>query len=259
MRKKNTYIKLILIIVIFFTFMFIVFGLPHMRQKNYSSTIIVSNEAIWNYREGKWENINSNASIQNLNWKKYKVFVNNSELGDYYLWKDDNWYVFDDKKVAVNIDGDLLAYQSNFDLKVYNFSGEEITDRTYVDEMLSEHQLSTNSRFTSSAKVSFDFDHDGIREDFYLISNVFPDDFIPDNIFSLVFMVKNGEIYPIYTDISLNKGFNGCKPYFRSFLDVDNDNISEFILSCSRYSTAGVVDMLYKFENGEFKILISNQ
>ena len=258
MREKNTYITLIVIIAIFFVFMFFVFGLPNMKQKDYSATIIVSDEAIWDYQGKKWKNINSSAFIQKLNWKKYKIFVNNLEVGNYYLWKDDKWYAFDDKKTAVNIDGDLLAYKSNFDLKVYSFNEEEITDRTYVDEVLSEHQLSTNSQFTSSSKISFDFDYDGVSEEFYLVSNVFPDDFIPDNIFSLVFMVKNGEIYPIYTDISLNKGFNGCKPYFRSFLDVNNDNTSEFILSCGRYSTAGVVDMLYEFRNDEFKIVISN-
>ena len=259
MRGKNTYITLIVIIAIFFVFMFFVFGLPNIKKDNYSTTIIVSDEAIWNYQKKKWKNISSSSSIQKLNWKKYKVFVNNSELGNYYLWKDDKWYAFDDNRSAVIINGDLLAYQSNFDLKVYSFMEEKITDRTYVDQVLSENQLSINSKFTSSSMISFDFDFDGISENFYFISNAFPNDFIPDHIFSLVFMEKNGEIYPIYTDVSSNQGFNGCKPYFRSFLDVNDDNISEFILSCSRYSTAGVVDMLYEFQDGEFKIIISNQ
>ena len=52
--------------------------------------------------------------------------------------------------------------------------------------------------------------------------------------------------------------FNGCKPYFNSFIDVDNDSRYEFILNCAEYSTNGVSRMLYKYDNNEFKILISN-
>ena len=77
-------------------------------------------------------------------------------------------------------------------------------------------------------------------------------------IFSLVFMVKNNEIYPIYTNITSNTGYNGCKPYFRAFVDVDNDSKYEFILSCAKYSASGTTNMLYEFKDKEFKILISN-
>ena len=259
MIEKNIYIKLIIILVIFFTFMFLIIGIPNIKEQKYESTIIVGNGTVWNYHDKKWVNITSNGSIQNLNWKKYKVFINNIKLGDYYLWKDDKWYAFDDKKNAINLDGYLLAYLANYDLKVFNFSEDAIINRIYVDEVLRQNGLSVDSKFTSSSKISFDFDNDGFIEDFYLISNVFPEDFNPDNIFSIVFMVKNDEIYPIYTDVNSNQGLNGCMPRLRSFLDVNADNTSELILSCARYSMGGVVDMLYEFKNGEFKILISNQ
>ena len=61
------------------------------------------------------------------------------------------------------------------------------------------------------------------------------------------------------TDISKNEVFNGCKPYFYSFLDIDMDRKSEFILSCSDYSVSKRVDMLYQFSDDNFKIAISNQ
>ena len=35
--------------------------------------------------------------------------------------------------------------------------------------------------------------------------------------------------------------------------------MNEFILSCARYSDSGQVDMVYKYVNDEFKIIISNQ
>ena len=129
----------------------------------------------------------------------------------------------------------------------------------YINEVLKENNLSTSSKFTSIYKVNFDFDKDNQEEEFYIITNAFPFDFDPDKIFSIAFMVKSDIIYPIYTDISLNKGLNGCKPYYNTFLDVDNDNTYELILSCGKYSTTGRTDMLYKFKENNFKILISNQ
>ena len=82
-----------------------------------------------------------------------------------------------------------------------------------------------------------------------------------EKILSIVFMVKNEKIYYLYNDISENRSFNGCKPFFTTFLDADNDKKYEVILSCAGYSTSTQVDMLYKFnkDNDAFEIVISNQ
>ena len=73
------------------------------------------------------------------------------------------------------------------------------------------------------------------------------------------YMVKDDKIYSIYQDVAANSGFNGCKPYFQSFLDIDQDEKYEFILSCGYYSNARRSDMLYRLTDDEgFKIIISN-
>ena len=254
MRGKKTYIILIFILLVFFVVMFVLFGLDNIRKSNYDTTIIVGEDTIWSYNNKNWVN---NKSYDKLNWEKYDVYLNNIKTGNYYLMYNGKWYAFDDKKNAVLLDGDLIAFNSNHDISLYEFQTEQITDYSYVEKVLSEKEIST-SDYTSKYKVSFDFDNDGNIEDFYLVSNAFPMGFNPDKIFSIVFMVKNSKIYPIYTDISKNVGFNGCKPYFNSFIDVDNDSKYEFILSCSKYSTSSTNHMLYKFKDNKFKILISN-
>ena len=75
MIEKNTYIKLIIIVVIFFTFMFLIIGIPNIKEKKYESTIIVGNGTVWNYHDKKWVNITSNRSIQNLNGKNIKFLL----------------------------------------------------------------------------------------------------------------------------------------------------------------------------------------
>lgn len=259
MRNKKTYIILLLVLIVFFVVMFLIFGVNNIRQSKYDTTIIVGDNTVWTYSNNRWLDLKTRSSIEALNWKKYNLYVNNEKLGNYYLWHDDKWYAFDDDKNAVVLDGELLAYRANFPVSILKYTEENITDRTYVDYVLEENNLSLSSQFTSFYKTSVDFDSDGEAEEFYVISNAFPIDFDPEMIFSIVFMVKNDTVYYIYNDISENRSFNGCKPYFTSFLDTNNDNEYELILSCGRYSTAEAVNMLYKFEEDSFKIAISNQ
>lgn len=261
MRMKKIYITLLIILFVFFLVMFCLFGIDNIRQENYSSILIVGDDTVWTYKNKKWLNITHATTLHNYNWKDYIVYENNELKGTYKLWHDDKWYVFDDEKKAIQMEGTLLAYDANFKLKVKEFSISDVTDMTYVRAVLDEKGFSQSTKFTVLYKVDFDYDGDGKDEDFYVMSNTFPIDFEPDYIFSIVFMVKNNEIYYIYDDVAKNTGYNGCKPYFNSFLDTNNDGSYEFILSCGRFGDASQVDMLYQFdkEKDKFKILISNQ
>lgn len=258
MRDKKVYIVLLVILGVFFLVMFFTFGIGNIRQGKQSTTILIGDDTIWDYNKKKWLNLTTRSSIEKLAWKKFHVYLNNEEFGSYYLWHDDKWYAFDSKKNAVHLEGNFLAYRANYDMRILDFQEENIVDYTYVNTVLRENDLSISSQFTGSSKISIDFDDDGEKEDFYLISNAFPMDFEPEKIFSIVFMVKDEVIYYIYNDISDNRSFNGCKPYFTTFLDADNDNKLEFILSCGGYSTSKTVHMLYKYEQDAFKIVISN-
>ena len=259
MIKNKTYIILIAIILVFFIVMFALFGVDNLRKERYETTLLVGDNTIWAYKKKQWINYSNSTSTQDFDWQKYKVFSNNEEVGNYFLWHDDKWYAFDDKKNAINIDGNILAYKSNHKISMYKFTEKNIDDYTVVNEVLEDNGLELTKDFTSSYMISFDYDGDGEEEDFYLVTNVFPIGFDPDTIFALVFMVDGEKVYPIYTDISNNTGYNGCKPYFNAFLDLDNDKKYEFVLSCSKYSVSGGIDMLYQFKDKEFKIVISSE
>ena len=261
MVSKKVYIVLIMIIVAFFTFMFLTFGVTNVKESNYTSTIIVGNSSVWDYSNKNWVNIRAITSIEKLNWNKFLVYSNNEKVGEYSLWHDDKWYVFDDNKNSIKLDGDLLAISANFDVKVLpaNFESLNNEDMKYIYSVLQKNNLNVENKFTSLGKVRVDFDNDGEVENFYVMSNVFPTDFNPNMLFSIVFMIKNDSIYYIYNDISQNRSFNGCKPYFNSFIDTNNDNVYEFILSCGKFGSNNQVDMLYEFDENAFKIAISNQ
>lgn len=255
MRGKKTYIVLIAILLVFLVVMFLIFGLDEMKARGTTTTLIVGDDTVWYYSDKTWSNI---SSYGDFNWKKYDVYLDNIKNGNYYLWYNDKWYAFNDNKKAVKLEGEILAIDSTTNVTVSHFSSSEIDDYSYVYRVLKDNKLPTNSQYTVDKKIALDYDNDGEDEDFYIISNVFSMDFYPENLFSIVFMVKNEEIYPIYTKVEKNEGFNGCKPYISGFVDVNNDSKSEIILSCSEYSVSGISRMLYEYKNNEFKMLIYN-
>ena len=257
MKKNKSYVIIMAILFIFLIVMGLVFSLNNNKneEEDYGMVIIVGDDTIWTYDNNKW---GKGSYYEDFNNKKYYIYINNENSGNYYLSYTGKWEVIDENNENILLDGELLALRSNDTIPVYNFSTTKIDDYSYVYSVLNDNNLPTISQYTVNKKIVFDFDNDGEDESFYIISNVFPMGFTPDNVFSIVFMVKNGEIYPIYKDINKYSGFNGCKPYISSFLDVDNDSKSEIILSCAEYSVSGVKRMLYKYDNDEFKILISN-
>lgn len=259
MVKKRVYVVLLLLLLVFFIVMFSLFGTKNIKQEKDTAVIIVGNSSVFKYQKKKWYNITYKSSLQDLSWKKYNVYSNNKKVGNYSLWYNDEWYVFDSNKNPINIDGEMLAYSANYDFKIADFTMDNVDDLDYVNYVLKDNNLSLSSQFSSIYKVSIDFDGDSVDEDFYLISNVFAMDFVPEQNFSIAFMVKDNTVYYIYKDISKNKNLKGCKPFYSSFFDADDDGKYEFIISCNSYSVSERIDMLYHFTDNEFKILISNK
>ena len=260
MKKNKRYKVIIVILVIYFLFLFIFLGINNIKKNNHEATLLIGNDTIWNYSDRDWLNITSSSAIEELGWKEYKVYLDNKYFGDYLLWYDDSrWYAFNEDKSAVKTEGTLIAYQSNYDLKISPFQTKEITNNTYVHQVLRENKLSTASNLTVNDVVNFDIDNDGLNEDFYIISNAFPIDNYPKTYFSIVFMVKDNIINPIYTNIEDAKHANSCKPFIRSFLDIDEDDKYEVIVSCAKYSIQKPEDMLYQLTDEGMKLLISNQ
>ena len=254
---KRIYIMIILSLFILGAIMFFLYGYDSLKKEKYETAIIVGENTTWIYHKKRWTKGNS-TNYDELNWQTYQVFENGKKIGNYSLWHDDKWYVFDANKNAINIEGELLAYSSNHDVEVESFSKDDLEVDQYVKSVLSDKELPEDSEFTKSYKTSIDFDHDGVVEDFYVISNVFPLAFQPEKTFSFVFMVKDNKIYYLYDDVRDYRVYSGCSPEIVSFINTNDDNVDEMIVSCFQYSNLGRIDMLYNFNGENFKILISN-
>ncbi len=258
-KKKKRYVILVLILLLYFGLLFYFLGYKNVKNKGNTATILVGNETVWNYENKKWFHIKKQATIEKLNWQKFHVYLNQEEIGDYYLWHDDRWYLFDKNKKAVNKSGDLLAIRANYNIAVAAMEEVEMTEDAYVQQVLEEYHLPFPSQYTTRKKLIFDIDNDGIKEEFYILSNAFAIDFYPETAYSFIFMVKEQQITMLYHNIVKNTGTNNCQPDIYSVLDIDRDKKYEMIVACYNYSIETPVYMLYQQQKDQFKILISNQ
>lgn len=258
-KGKFKYIVIILILVIYAVCMYLAFGVSETREREASTTILVGDSAVWDYSSRNWMNVTTPSLLSKLNWQSFHVYIDHEYLGDYLVWNDDEWYIFDENRQSVSYQGELFAYQADFDMNILSYETTDITDYTYARQVLEEHGLSPDSQYTLATVSSLDFDKDGVDENFYVISNVFAMDFFPDKYFSFVFMVDDDTIYMLYEDVDVNEGVNGCMPNLYTVADLDNDQDNELILTCAKYSNQTPVAMLYEFRDNAFEIKISNQ
>ena len=275
MPKNKTYIILIIILLIFLVVMFFVFGDKKTKkdiqsfvseeQDNATQEVIdeevllIVGKTTWKYQNEEWSFVANKKDKQTYNGNSFHIYDGSNSVGEYYLRYENKWIPYDVHSKTPKIENFLLAYSSNQDMKVLKLKEEVIEADSYVQQVLRDNEVPSDSQFSSIYKVSVDFDSDSILEDFYIISNAFPIDFKPEISFSMAFMVDDGEIHDIYTDVSPIVSLGTCKPFYEGFVDTNNDGISEVILGCGKFSATERIDMLYGFEYNHFKMLISNK
>lgn len=258
MKKK--YLILISIIIVYFLVLFLFIGKDKIKSSKREVTIVLDHDTVFKLKGTSWKNASSEIEKKDLDWTEFNVFVNHENLGKYYLWYDEKWYLFDKDKKPYNYEiGSFLAIQSNDEIKVLNFTPSTPEDMTYIKQALKENNITWVEDFSVNNLYQIDFDNDGTIENFYAISNAFLENAPSNQVFSIVFMEKNGQINYLYKSIDENNGQNSCKPYLNTVIDLTGDNTYEIILSCGYFSIEPRHDMLFTYQNHEFNLVLSNQ
>ena len=261
MKKNNLIIIFIIVLIVIYCLVLFFFfgGSKRVSKENNDVVLIPDQSTMWTYSKNHWTNVTLDESIEQLNWLKYNVYVDDEKIGNYYMWYDNSkWYLFDKDRNSINYEGELFAYNSNYDVKLVEYEDNEIEDFSYVNEMLKKKKLNAidNSEYVVSSQINIDVDNDGEEEVFYIVSNssISASD---TNNFSIIFMVKDDKIFDIYSEINNS---STCLPYISKFIDVDEDNKLELIVGCDSLSINGNKKFLYKFtKENKYKIIVSNR
>ena len=265
-KNKKIMIVMLIVLAVYALIMFLVLGgTKKFKKSNTQITIIMGDNATFTYNGSFWTYVELETTFSKLNWLKYDVYENNELLGNYSMWHNDKWYIFDgdeENRKPVTVTEDFIALRADHSIKLTPFESNKITDYSYVNAVLDSYGIQA-SYLTVDQVVSIDIDNDSKDENIYFISNSLPMDNPEKFNFTIVFMEKQGEIYHIYADIQEMENSDGCKPFMRAVLDYDLDGEQEIIFACGGLSARKEKDYIYKFNHNnsvdEFKLIVSNQ
>lgn len=238
--------------------MYFFIGRNSIKAQKTQTTILLNQNTIFEYKNKNWIKVNQNY-INDYNWKEFDVFLDSEYKGKKLVWHDNQWYIFDKNKNAINYTEKFIGIKANYEINIKNFNVVTNNNADYTYEILSKYNLPQTAELTVDDKIITDIDNDGIDEEIYLVSNTFPLNTEPDTIFSNVFMVKNNQIYTMYENNIKGDIYSGCLPYINSIIDIDNDDNYEIILTCAKYSSQEPINVLYKFDKNKFIRLISSE
>jgi hypothetical protein len=256
--NKTTKVSIIIILIITI-FTLVVLALANRNGVVFKSNkdegyIIVGQNAMFSYHNKKFYNVPMGSYIMNeLDWQEFRVLEDYKVKGDYLLHYDEKWYLFSKDKKAVHYESDnIIALTSNYNMHYVYKEATEIVDNEYVNKVADEKGVLAED-LTVNEEVHMDIDNDNKPETFYLISTALP--VIPTNNkeYSIVFMVKDKKIYPIYDNLGKAMFKSYCKPKIEGFIDLNGNNNYEVILSCSTISPLEQKVIIYEMatKNGQ--------
>lgn len=257
-KDKKVAIFILIFLIVGAIIFFLTIGID-LLNKSSENIIIIGNSGGFKKVNSRWVHINTKNELKSLSGNKFNVYVDNSYFGNYNLLYDDKWYLFKNDDTPVNYNGNMLALSGSIKYKVANFTTHDIEDKTYVNRVLRENNISEDSILTYSYYTDIDLNNDGVLERIYTISNKFPYEDVGNLSFSYIFMLKNDKIIYLYKNKEeIDDVYSGCNPYISNLIDIDEDNKLEVIIGCSYYSVEGTKYNLYKFNDYMFKSLVSN-
>ena len=259
-KDKKAAIFILIFLIAGAIIFFLTIGVD-LINSNENIIIIGDSGGFKKINNSRWVRINTRDELKSLssNVSKFNIYVDNSYFGKYKLFYDDKWYLFKNGNTPVNYNGNMLALSGSIKYKIANFTTHDIEDKTYVNRVLKENNISEDSILTYSYYTDIDLNNDGVLERIYTISNKFPYEDIGSLSFSYIFMIKNDKIIYLYKNKEeLDDVYSGCNPYISNLIDIDEDNKLEVIIGCSYYSVEGTKYNLYKFNGYMFKPLVSN-
>lgn len=267
MKKNKVLIILLIIVVIYALIMFFFFS------KN------VANNTSNNEVELNTNNVDTNTStktrylvlnnIANLkftsSWfvanteeienssNRFKVYANNSYLGEYKLKYGNVWNLFDNNNNFVSYNGNMLAYSNNANINLKKYSVSTLTDD---DKKLlkDNYNISNFDYLYTNEVINYDFDNNGILDKIICLSNIGNDLNEMANFYSIVVVILNNNKMVVINENNENSSLNKVYSVLTYF--TMDGNIDYLVLKYttgyeSEVSNNGV--LVYQYINNDFQ------
>lgn len=260
MKNNKKYFIVFSLLIVYVVVMFILVGNGYLKNKKEQRYIIIDQFARWKKLNGKWEQFRLTDTDYFL-WKQFDIYDGQEYLGNYSLQYNKRWYVWDKNRNSIDYEEQVFAYRGNRDIKMRQFSSEELNDSDYVivNNVLKDLKIEDYNELSTSKKYEYDIDSDMTNETFYEISNLNSLN-EPNSYFSVLFMKKGNKTIIIEKSIgnkksSLQLGENSLV-YIINLDEEKSDSIITRIIYFSKPEETTY--KMYDYNENKFSLIIKN-
>lgn len=248
MKIKKVYIILIVIGILYFSLLF--YFVVHKESQGY---LFLSDSTLLTVKKGKW----SRVSLNELS--DVTMYSDSNLLEECTLTKKNNVYTIigNSGREHYVYDTPLLGYTKGMKIEVEEFTREEMTEDeiSNLNNILEGYEIKGYSMLTSSQKITFDFDKDGVDETIYAASNAFIESEY-DKVFSIVYYVDNANTNVLYINSdSVDNLYNVGRSYLHSVINYEKNKTYEIIVGIENFDQSNNEYQMYAFEKGTPKLI----
>lgn len=246
--KKINYKWIVISIIIYVGIVLGVLFVYYAKRGN-SGYLILSDDAIYYKEKHKWEkyynDIFTPTPVTVLTSTGTKELEITRIKGKLEYYQDESQIILEEPL--------LMAYSNKLNLKFKDYELEPIAapEIKKFDEILKKHDI-IGYEHLSSRRLSYDFDHDGLDEVIYFVTNLFLETTY-DKVFSFAYYIKGNEIIYLNEQVgTLDQTYDLCIPTVKSIIDLNDDQKDEVIFACEYFNNIGVSYSFYQIKNHNF-------
>lgn len=223
--KNKSYLFIFILLIIY-----LIFVLFFLKKSSNEIVLIDGVDAIFIYKNNKWS---YNDQFQNQNWKKYDVYSCDEYLGNYYLQYSNKWYAYDNDRKPVSYDCDIFAVSNDDNLSLITSQLKKADNS--LDSIINGYLQSKKLTNYGDIYIKEYYNFDDTNEYLIYITN-YGIDYIENlNLFSAVFVFKDGKYYDIKYNVS--SSLSELEIYsVDQIFDMNKDNSYEIIIDSYHYS-----------------------
>ncbi len=218
--------------------------------------VIITPNTFLGYGNGKWHELDK-YDYENKYFDVYTDSVNSSKK----LVYSDSWYIMNEDKTFIDYNDGFVAVLSSIPYTYNQAVGLNLTaaNSQVIKEFLDSEGVKYNFNNLRKFVYNFDVNHDGLKDDIYVVSNLFLDDYTGfDKTFAYVFVRTLNQNVLLYekTFDDVN-ALSICNPNVLGFFTIDNNPL--ILMSCSYFSAGGTKHLLFDFDGKSPKLLLESK
>lgn len=250
MNKKVPIIIAVILFVIGIILYFLFKDAKQEEVKSDISYLVIGNESIWENKNNSWKKI----TYDDVNNKKFNVYIDNMYSGKYTLKYGKVWNLYDNSGLVMYEDLFVAMSDVNWDIVNINIDSISKEDLIYINSVLnSKYSLED---ITLNEKVNVDLNNNGVLDTIVNVGNLNTDEL--DKYFSLVYVIIDGkkEIL-INEDIDVKDNLN--YPIYRINSLLRKNGLINIILHKGYFSEAGTNgNKMYEIIDGKYELAIED-